>query len=103
MDAPNGERVRGLSDEVIRASSIVMMDDLNRAGLTSSGGSCQWEELHRDLKRMRFFCQQTAPGGRGAEAIEKQFALIRTLKYHDGDEWSDRTNWGEGWPGARRR
>ena len=100
LDAPNGERVRGLSDEAIRASSIVMMDDLNRAGLTSSGGSCQWEELHRDLKRMRFFCQQTAPGGRGAEAIEKQLALVPTLKYHDGDEWSDRTNWGEGWPGA---
>ena len=44
------------SDEAIRASSIAMMNDLNKAGLTASGGGCQCEELHRELKRMRFFC-----------------------------------------------
>ena len=97
LDAPNGGRAN-LPADVIRASSIAMLNDLNKAGLTASGGGCQFEELHRELKRMRFFCLQTAPGGRGAGGAEKQIALIPTLKYHDGDEWSDRTNWGENFP-----
>ena len=99
LDAPNGGRAN-LPADVIRASSIAMLTDLNKAGLTASGGACQFDELHRELKRMRFFCFNAAPGGRGAGAIEKQLALIPTLKYHDGDEWSDRTNWGENFPGG---
>ena len=99
LDAPNGGRAN-LPADVIRASSIAMLTDLNKAGLTASGGGCQFDELHRELKRMRFFCFNAAPGGRGAGAVEKQLALIPTLKYHDGDEWSDRTNWGENFPGG---
>ena len=99
LDAPNGGRAN-LPADVIRASSIAMLTDLNKAGLTASGGACQFDELHRELKRMRFFCFNAAPGGRGAGAVEKQLALIPTLKYHDGDEWSDRTNWGENFPGG---
>jgi predicted amidohydrolase YtcJ len=99
LDAPNGGRAN-LPADVIRASSIAMLNDLNKAGLTASGGGCQFEELHRELKRMRFFCLNTPPGGRGAGAVEKQIALIPTMKYHDGDEWSDRTNWGENFPGG---
>jgi hypothetical protein len=99
LDAPNGARAN-LPMEVIRANTIAMLSDLNKAGLTASGGACQFEELHRELKRMRFFCFNAAPGERGPGGVEKQLAAIPTLKYHDGDEWSDRTNWGEGFPGG---
>jgi hypothetical protein len=99
LDAPNGARAN-LPMDVIRASTVAMLNDLNKAGLTSSGGACQFDELHREFKRMRFFCFNAAPGGRGAGAVEKQLALIPTLKFHDGDEWSDRTNWGENFPGG---
>jgi hypothetical protein len=49
---------------------------------------------------MRFFCFRTAPGGRGAGAMEKQLAAIPSLRYHDGDEWQDFTNWGENFAGG---
>jgi predicted amidohydrolase YtcJ len=104
LDAPNGARAN-LPRDVIRSSSLAMLKDLNRAGLTTSGGECQWEDLYRELQKegrqsMRFFCFRTAPGGRGAGALEKQLAAIPTLKYHDGDEWLDYTNWGENFSGG---
>ena len=104
LDAPNGARAN-LPMEIIRASSLAMLRDLNRAGLTTSGGECQWEDLYREFQRegrasMRFFCFRTAPGGRGAGAVEKQLAGIPTLRYHDGDEWQDFTNWGENFSGG---
>jgi predicted amidohydrolase YtcJ len=104
LDAPNGERAN-LPQDVIVASSRAMLRDLNRAGLTTSGGECVFEELHRQFQRdtgpaMRFFCFRTAPGGRGAGAVEKQMAALPTLKYHDGDEWQDHVNWGENFPGG---
>ena len=62
----------------IRASSLAMLHDLNKAGLTASGGGCQWEDLYREFREgkasMRFFCFRTAPGGRGAGAVEQQLA-----------------------------
>ena len=107
LDAPNGARAN-LPPEIIRASSLAMLRDLNRAGLTSSGGACQWEDLYRDFQReglasMRFFCFRTQPGGgRGAGpgALERQLAAIPSLRYHDGDQWQDHTNWGEGFTGG---
>ncbi len=107
LDAPNGARAN-LPADIIRASSLAMLRDLNRAGLTASGGACQWEDLYRDFQReglasMRFFCMQTAPGGGrggGPDALAKQLAMIPTLRYHNGDEWQDNTNWGEGFVGG---
>jgi predicted amidohydrolase YtcJ len=104
LDAPNGARAN-LPRDVVRSNSLAMLRDLNRAGLTASGGECQWEDLYREFQRegrasMRFFCFRTAPGGRGAEALEKQLAAIPNLKYHDGDEWLDFTNWGENFAGG---
>ena len=104
LDAPNGQRAN-LPQDVIIASSLAMLHDLNRAGLTASGGDCVFEDLHRQFQRegrssMRFFCFRTAPGGRGAGAQEKQLAAIPTLRYHDGDEWQDHTNWGENFAGG---
>ena len=43
LDAPNGARAN-LPADIIRASSLAMLRDLNRAGLTASGGACQWED-----------------------------------------------------------
>jgi predicted amidohydrolase YtcJ len=105
LDAPNGARAN-LPMDVIESSSLAMLKDLNRAGLTASGGGCQWEDLYRKFQRegrasMRFFCFRTSPGGgRGAAAIEQQIAGIPSLKYHDGDLWQDYTNWGEGFAGG---
>jgi len=104
LDAPNGARAN-LPRDVIRASSLAMLRDLNRSGLTASGGECQWEDLYREFQKegrasMRFFCFRTAPGGRGAGAQEKQLAAIPTLTYYDGDEWLDHVNWGENFPGG---
>jgi predicted amidohydrolase YtcJ len=104
IDAPNGARAN-LPRDVIVASSLAMMRDLNQAGLTASGGDCVWEDLYREFQKegrasMRFFCLRTAPGGRGAGGLEKQIAAIPTVRYHDGDEWQDHTNWGENFPGG---
>jgi predicted amidohydrolase YtcJ len=50
---------------------------------------------------MRFFCAKTVPtGGRGAGALDKQIAELATLRYHDGDEWMDNSNYGERFPGG---
>ena len=104
LDAPNGAQAN-LPPDVVRSSSLAMLHDLNEAGLTASGGGCQWEELYRTFQRegkasMRFFCFRTAPGGRGAGALEAQLAEIPKLRYHDGDEWQDHTNWGENFVGG---
>jgi predicted amidohydrolase YtcJ len=101
LDAPNGQPAN-LPADVIRASTIAMLEDLNEAGLTASGGACQFPELHRELKRMRFFCMGTFPEADRARARtpEQQMALLPTLKYHDGDEWVSNTTWGERFPGG---
>lgn len=104
LDAPNGQRAN-LPMNVIIASQRSMLRDLNRAGLTASGGECQFEDVYRQFQKegtasMRFFCFRLAEGGRGAGAAEKQMAAIPSLKYFDGDEWMDFVNWGENFPGG---
>ncbi len=104
LDAPNGQRAN-LPADVIERSQFAMLRDLNRAGLTSSGGECQFEPEYRQYQKqgrasMRFFCFRLAEGGRGAGAAEKQMAAISSLKYFDGDEWLDHVNWGENVPGG---
>jgi predicted amidohydrolase YtcJ len=99
LDAPNGQQAN-LPKDVIVANQMVMLHDLNKAGLTASGGACVFEDLYREFQRqgktfMRFFCFRTAPTGRGAGALEQQIAAIPKLRYHDGDEWEDHSNWGE--------
>ena len=100
LDAPNGARAN-LPREVIVASQLAMLRDLNKAGLTASGGDCTFEELYREFQSqgrnfMRFFCFRTAPaGGRGAGAVDQMIAAIPRLHYNDGDEWQDHVNWGE--------
>jgi predicted amidohydrolase YtcJ len=105
LDAPNGGKAN-LPMDVIVASQKVMLRDLAMAGLTASGGQCLWEDLYRQFQRegtasMRFFCQKTvAGGGRGAGAQEKMIAQLPMLRFHDGDEWMDNSNYGERFPGG---
>jgi predicted amidohydrolase YtcJ len=105
LDAPNGGKAN-LPMDVIIASQKSMLRDLAKAGLTASGGQCLWEDLYRQFQRegqasMRFFCARTVGGGgRGVGALEKQIAELPTLKFHNGDEWMDNSNYGERFPGG---
>jgi len=99
LDVENGGRAN-LPKDVIVASQFAMLRDLNKAGLTASGGDCTFEELYKEFEAqgknyMRFFCFRTAPGGRGAGGLDQQIANIAKLKYFDGNEWQDHVNWGE--------
>jgi predicted amidohydrolase YtcJ len=83
------------------ASQMQMLRDLAAAGLTASGGSCDFEEIYKGWAKegrlsMRFFCFRTAEG----KTLEERFANIPKLRYHDGDEWIDHSNWGEGLAGG---
>jgi hypothetical protein len=100
LDAPNGSRAN-LPKDVVVASQMAMLHDLNKAGLTGSGGACTYEDLYREFQSqgknfMRFFCFLTAPAeGRGGGGLDALIAGIPKLRYHDGDEWQDHSNWGE--------
>jgi hypothetical protein len=105
LKTENGGKAELPMDQITRNQKL-MLRDLNKAGLTASGGQCLWEDLYRQLQRdgqasMRFFCQKTvAAGGRGAGVFEKQLAEVPTLRYHNGDEWMDDSNYGERFPGG---
>ena len=99
LDAPNGERAN-LPRDVIVASQFAMLRDLNKAGLTASGGDCTFEDLYSEFQAqgknfMRFFCFRTAPAGRGAGGLDQMIGAIPKLKYFDGNLWQDHVNWGE--------
>jgi predicted amidohydrolase YtcJ len=93
--------LRNLPKDIFETSSMAMLKDLNRAGLTASGGSCDYEDIYRQWQRegrlsMRFFCLQTASGGgTGPESVDRLLPQIPRLRYFDGDEWLDHVNWGE--------
>jgi predicted amidohydrolase YtcJ len=93
--------LKNLPKDIFESSSMAMLRDLSAAGLTASGGGCQYEDIYRQWQRqgrlsMRFFCFRTAPagGGRGGNATD-QIAAVQKLRYFDGDEWIDHVNWGE--------
>ena len=104
LDAPNGGRAN-VPRNVVRSSSLAMLKDLNRSGLTASGGGCQWEDLYKEFQKegiasMRFFCLRTVPTVASGGSVDQQLAAISKLRYLDGDEWQDYTNWGERFPGG---
>ena len=92
--------------DVIKNNQKAMLKDFAIAGLTASGGQCLWEDLYRQFQRegtasMRFFCFRTVTaGGRGAGVLDQQIAEVARLRYHDGDEWMDNSNYGERFPGG---
>lgn len=94
--------LKNLPKDIFESSSMAMLRDLNSAGLTASGGACQFEDVYRQWQRqgrlsMRFFCLRTAGGGGGggAQNVDAIIAQIPTVRYFDGDEWIDHNNWGE--------
>lgn len=92
--------LRNLPKDIFESSSFKMLRDLNAAGLTSSGGGCQYEDIYRQWQRqgrltMRFFCLRTAPGGGRGGNLDQLIAAIPKVRYFDGDEWIDHVNWGE--------
>ena len=105
LDAPNGGKAN-LPMDVIVASQKTMLRDLAKAGLTASGGQCLWDDLYRQFQKegtasMRFFCAKSVTtGGRGAGALEKQIAELPSMRFHDGDEWLDNSNYNERFPGG---
>ena len=93
--------LKGVPKEIFESSQMAMLKDLGKAGLTASGGSCDFEDIYQGWARegrlsMRFFCFR-APSGAN---VEERFAAIPKLRYHDGDEWIDHANWGEGLAGG---
>ena len=93
--------LKTLPKEIFEASQMQMLRDLASAGLTASGGSCDFEDIYKGWARegrlsMRFFCFRTPEG----KTPEERFANIPKLRYHDGDEWIDHSNWGEGLAGG---
>jgi predicted amidohydrolase YtcJ len=92
--------LKNVPKEIFETSQMAMLKDLNRAGLTASGGSCDFEDEYRQWMRqgrvgMRFFCFRTVGTGQGAEGVDKALPQISKLRYFDGDEWMDHVNWGE--------
>ena len=87
-------------EEIFEASSMAMISDLNRAGLTASGGACQYADTYRQWARegrlnMRFFCFGTAGGARTPEEVDALLPEIPKLRLFQGDQWIDQVNWGE--------
>jgi predicted amidohydrolase YtcJ len=92
--------------EIFESSQMTMLKDFQRAGLTASGGSCDFEKEYRERQQqgrlsMRFFClhSPTVPGGtqglQGAALVDKLLPEIPKTKYFTGDEWISHANWGE--------
>ena len=91
--------------DVIKSNQKMMLRDFAIAGLTASGGQCMWEDLYREFQRegtasMRFFCFRTVEGGGRGANLDNQIAQLARLRYHDGDEWMDYSNYGERFPGG---
>ena len=94
-----------LPADVIKNNQKLMLRDFAIAGLTASGGQCMWEDLYREFQRegtasMRFFCFRTVEGGGRGATLDSQIAQLPRLRYHDGDEWMDYSNYGERFPGG---
>jgi predicted amidohydrolase YtcJ len=91
--------LKNIPTEIFESSSMKMMKDFAMAGLTSSGGACQFENEYRQWVKegkpvtMRFGCFRTSTGqGRNTDQV---IAEIPKLRFFDGDEWIDHINWGE--------
>ena len=89
--------------EIFEPGSMAMINDLNRAGLTTIGGPCprEYVDTYRQWARagrlnMRFFCFVSAVGlGTTPEQVEKALPQIAQLKVFQGDNWVDYHAYGE--------
>jgi predicted amidohydrolase YtcJ len=94
--------LKSFPKDIFEQSSFKMLRDLNSAGLTASGGSCDFEEEYREWQRqgrmsMRFFCLRSpsVTGGLTAQNVDAIVAAVPKMRFFDGDHWMDSANWGE--------
>jgi predicted amidohydrolase YtcJ len=95
--------LKNLPPGIFESSSTQMLKDFAMAGLTSSGGSCDFEEEYRKWAdagkgMMRFFCFLTSGGG--GRNTDQVIAEMPKLRYFQGDHWIDHINWGERFVGV---
>src|SRR5688572_24991689 len=80
--------LKALPKDIFESSSMTMLRDFAMAGLTASGGGCQYEDIYRQWAQqnrlsMRFFCFRTPPaggGGGGAQNVDQIIAAIPKLR-----------------------
>ena len=88
--------------EIFEASSMAMIDDMNRAGLTTVGGPCPAEYIDRfrawgDEGRLnlRFFCFSRAELSNTTDKVDELLLQIATLRPFQWGNWVDLTAYGE--------
>jgi predicted amidohydrolase YtcJ len=88
--------------EIFEASSMAMIDDMNRAGLTTVGGPCPAEYIDRfrawgDAGRLnlRFFCFSRAELSNTTDKVDELLLQIATLRPFQWGNWVDLTAYGE--------
>jgi predicted amidohydrolase YtcJ len=88
--------------ETRESSSLAMVADLNRAGLTTAGGPCPREDMESFMEwarqgklNMRFFCFMSAGGASTPEQVDRLLPQIPSLKPFQGNIWVDQTAYGE--------
>ena len=88
--------------EIFGASSLAMIEDMNRAGLTTIGGPCpadyidrfhQWGEEGR--LNLRFFCFLPRGPSNTPEEVDQLLPQIADLKPFQRGNWVDLTAYGE--------
>lgn len=103
------EGIRSVSDvrpppptEIFEASSMAMIEDMNRAGLTTIGGPCPTDYIDRfrawgDEGRLnlRFFCFMRTGLSNTTNQVDELLPQIATLKPFQWGNWVDMTAYGE--------
>ena len=103
------EGIRSVSDvrpppppEIFEASSMAMIEDMNRAGLTTIGGPCPAAYIDRfrawgDEGRLnlRFFCFVRAGLSSTTDQVDELLPQIAKLKPFQWGNWVDLTAYGE--------
>lgn len=89
-------------DEIFESSSMAMMADMNRAGLTTIGGPCPMDHIDRfrawaDEGRLnlRFFCFARTELSNTTTQVDELSKQIATLKSFQGSNRLDITAYGE--------
>ena len=89
-------------EEIFESSSLAMVQDMNRAGLTTAGGPCPANLVDRfrqfareDRLNMRFFCFLPQGASGTPEQVDRLLPQIAALKPFQGDNWVDLTAYGE--------
>lgn len=104
--------IRGLVDKIlpnaspqeIEASTLGMIEDLNRAGLTAFGVAGCPDDLLQTYRRwadggqlnVRVYCLSGVGAGTTPEQVERALPQIAEIKLFQGDNWIDHFAYGEG-------